>query len=127
MLITYAACFWTAYILFSLVFFLCAGYVYRVNSKRNDDDPGKRDYPFSAVTLTVIWPILLVGMVVYFIVRALLYGIFLVLFTVALFVIRKPFLIIWLMKAVNWTGLKLLKANTFLVRLIFPQPKPVSA
>lgn len=124
MLITYANYFLAAYILFSLIFFLCAGYVYRVDSRRDADDPDKKDYSFSAVTLTFIWPILLLAMIVYFILRALAYGSFLILFTVFLIFVRKPRLIIWLLKVATKIGTLFLKVNTYLIRIFFPATRP---
>ncbi|MCK6538763.1 MAG: hypothetical protein L6Q26_01795 [Anaerolineales bacterium] len=71
-----------------------------------------------------MWFLLVPMMVIYFVLRALAYGLFLVLFTVALVVFRKPFLLVWLMKAATKIGTLLLEANTFLIRLFFPKPKP---
>lgn len=110
------------YILISLIVFVSAGYVYRVNAKRTVDDPQKKDYHLLAVALTPIWPILLALWIILFCLRAAAYGMFLVLFTLALLFIRKPFLLIWLIKAANWIGHKAMKANMLIVRLIWPRP-----
>jgi hypothetical protein len=126
MLTSYAGYFLAAYILLSLVFFLCTGYVYRVNSRRKADDPEKRDYPFSAVTLTITWPVLLIAMAVFFILRALAYGLFLILFTLALVFVRKPVIIIRLIKVATKIGTLFLKINTYLIRTFFQAPKPQS-
>lgn len=99
---------------------MCTGYVYRVNSKRAADDPEKRDYPLSAVTLTILWPFLVLVVAFLFILKALAYGLFLILFTIALVVIRKPFIVKWLIKIATKIGTMFLKANTFLIRAFFP-------
>ncbi len=110
------------YVLLSLILWAMAGYAYRVNAKRAADDPEKREYHPGGVTLApIIWPLLLFVWVLLFVIRALLYGVFLVLFTIALAVIRKPFLLIWLDKIAKKIGGMLLKANSFLVRLLFPR------
>lgn len=113
-----------SYFVLSLIILICTGYVYRVNAKRTTDDPQKRDYPPLAVPMSIGWPVIVLLLFLSFIVRAVLYGIFLVLFTVVLVAFRKPFLLRWLMKIVNWTGNAFLKANTFLIRLVFPKPNP---
>lgn len=120
------ACF-VGYLLISLVIYLCAGYVYRVNARRKADDPEKRDYHPAAVPLSLGWPLLVPLMVILFVLRALAYGVFLILFTVGLVVIRKPFLLVWLMKAATKIGTMLLNANTFLIRRFIPESKPAPA
>lgn len=121
------ACF-VGYLLISLGIYLCAGYVYRVNARRKAEDPEKRDYHPAAVPLSLAsWPLLVPMMIILFVLRALAYGVFLVLFTVTLVVIRKPFLLVWLMKAATKIGTMLLSANTFLIRVFFPKPKPAPA
>lgn len=112
----------TGYFVLSLIILICSGYVYRVNAKRTADDPQKRDYHPLAVALTPFWPILLALWIILFCIRAAAYGVFLVLFTLALLFIRKPFLLIWLMKAANWIGHKAMKANMLIIRLIWPRP-----
>ena len=107
-------------LLITLIFYVCAGYAYRVNARLAADDPKKRDIPLSAVLLgPIIWPVLLLGVVSIFLIKALLYSIFLVLFAIALLVIRKPFLIIWLKRSAAWIGDRLLGANILLMKMIF--------
>lgn len=107
------------YILLCLILWAFAGYAYRINADRSADDPEKRDYHPAAVFLTPItWAPLLFGWLLLFVIRALLYGVFLILFTFALVVIRKPFLLIWLEKIARKIGGMLLKANTYLIRQI---------
>ena len=110
------------YFLISLIILACTGYVYRVNSKRTADDPEKRDYHPASIPMSFAWPLLLLASASLFILRALAYGVFLVLFTIALVVIRKPFLFIWLEKLATKIGTMFLKANTFLIRAFSPQP-----
>src|SRR5574342_72960 len=109
-----------AYILLSLILWAFAGHAYRVNAKRAADDPKKRDFPRNAVSLAPFtWPIFLFCWVLLFVIKALLYGVFLVLFTIALLAIRKPFLVILLERLASYIGNKLLEANAFLLRMAF--------
>jgi hypothetical protein len=103
---------------FTLFLFACAGYAYRVNAKRNPDDPKKKDFhPVAILLAPFTWPFILFGFISIFIIRAILYGVFLVLFIFALVFIRKPFLLIWLDKIARAIGDRLLEANTYLIKL----------
>ena len=113
-----------SYILISLILWGFAGYVYRVNSKRTSGDSLKKDFHPAAVFLTPIWPLLAMLWVVIFILRAAFYMIMLILFTIGLVIIRKPFILIWLTRVATKVGTKLLQANMLLIRLLFPQQKP---
>jgi len=107
------------FILLSLLIWALAGYSYRVNAKRPADDPKKRDFNPGAIFLAPItWPLLLFGYISLFIIKALAYGVFLILFTVALLVFQKSSLP-WLDNTAAWIGDKLLEANTFLIRIAF--------
>ena len=103
---------------------MCTGFVYRVNANRTADDPVKRVYHPAAIPMCLAWPIFVLIQVLLFTLKALAYGVFLILFTVALVVIRKPFLFTWLNKMATKIGTMFLKANTFLIRAFFPQTKP---
>ena len=107
------------FILLSLIIWALARYSYRVNAKRPADDPGKRDFNPAAIYLAPItWPLFLFGYISLFIVKALAYGVFLILFTVALLVFQQSS-IPWLDSTASWLGDKLLEANTFLIRMAF--------
>lgn len=107
-------------LLITLIFYVCAGYAYRVNARRAADDPNKKEFPFAAVLLAPIaWPVLLFGVVFIFLIKALFYSIFLVMFAIALLVIRRPLLIIWLKKSATWIGERLLGANILLMKMAF--------
>ena len=108
------------FILLSLIIWALAGYSYRVNAKRPADDPGKRDFNPAAIYLAPItWPFFLFAFILIFVLRVLVYGLFLILFTIALVAIRKPFLFIWLESIATYIGNKLLEANRFLIRIVF--------
>jgi hypothetical protein len=107
------------FILLSLIVCALAGYSYRVNAKRPDEDPKKRNFHPTAIFLAPItWPLLLFGYISLFIIKALAYGVFLILFTIALLVFQKSS-IPWLENTAAWIGEKLLEANTFLMRMAF--------
>jgi hypothetical protein len=108
------------YLLFTLILYVCVGYAYYLNEQRATDDPKKRDIPLTVVLLAPItWPLLLIGLISLLIIKVLIYSVFLVLFTIALLVIRKPFFLEWLKKAAAWIGDKLLEANLLLIKLAF--------
>lgn len=112
-------------ILLSLILWAFAGHAYRVNAKRPADDPDKKDFHPAAVHLVPFtWPFLLILLVFTFVLRAVLYGIFLILFTIALVVFRKPFLFTWLDKIATKIGSRLLEINTLLARALFPNWRP---
>lgn len=110
-------------LLLSLVFFGFAGYAYRVNARRQPDDPLKRDFhPLAIFLAPITWPLFLLTFISLLLVRAVLYGVFLILFTIALLAFRKPFLLIWLDKIATRVGNKLLTANTLLIQIVFGKP-----
>ena len=119
----------TGYFIFCFILWGFAGYAYRANAKRPADDPNRKDFHPAAVFLApVTWPLFIVGFISLFILKAILYGIFLVTLAIALVVIRKPFIFIWLDKLATRVGNILLKANTMLIKLFLnpwlqnPQP-----
>ncbi|NWG07568.1 MAG: hypothetical protein HXY35_12875 [Chloroflexi bacterium] len=118
MLSAYTDEFCKGYILLCLILWAFAGYAYRVNTQRPEDDPKKKDFHPAAVFLAPFtWPLFLFGMISLFILKAIFYGIFLLLLTVALVAIRKPFIFIWLDKIATMVGDKLLEANTMLIKV----------
>jgi len=111
--------FCTGMLLLLLIIMACAGYAYRVNSKRADDDPKKRNYhPIAIIFAPVTFPLFLIFSISIFILRVLTYGIFLILLIVALLLIRNPFLLVWLRKTATTVGDILLGANTLLFKLL---------
>lgn len=98
----------------------CAGYAFRVNARLPQDDPKKRDFHFGAIFLAPItWLLFLLASITIFILRVIFYILFLMLFTIAVLAVRKPFLFIWLDKITTKVGNKLLEANTFLIKAVF--------
>jgi Na+/H+ antiporter NhaC len=111
---------WLGLILLSLIIWAIAGYAYRANAKRAAEGPDKKDFRLVAVYLAPLtWLPLILLSILFFVVRALLYAIFLILFMFTLMVFRKPFLLFCLDKTARKVGDKLLKANTFLIRMAF--------
>ena len=120
MLLNYSNQLCLGFLLLTLILYICAGYAYRVNTLRAADDPRKRDIPLVAVLLgPITWPVLLFGVISLFLIKVLFYSVFLILFAIALLVIRKPFLINWLKKTAEWIGDGLLGANTLLLKMVF--------
>jgi hypothetical protein len=112
------------YVLLSIILWGFARHAHRVNAKRAAGDPERKEFHPAAVHFApFIWFPLLIVYVFVFVIRGLLYGIFLVIFTVALVVIRKPFILIWLDRIARKVGNKLLEADTLLANLLFPQWK----
>jgi hypothetical protein len=94
-------------------------YAYQVNAKRTPDDPEKKEYSLLAILLIpIVWPFLMVLYILFLILSSILFGAFLILFTFALLLFRKPFLIKWILKQAESIGNDLLKINTALLRAI---------
>jgi len=108
-------------LIISLLVIVCAMYAYSINSQRPDDDPKKKDFHPAAIFLaSFTWPFFLLAFTlllllrfILFILKAIAYGIFLILFTLALVGARKPFIF----KIMNYIGDALLEANTLLIKL----------
>lgn len=105
-------------LVFFLFVWLIAGYTYVVNKNRSADDPKKNVYHPSAILLAPFtFPFFAMAALVVFSIRALLFALFLVLFTILLVAIRKPFIFKLWDKFATWIGDPLLKANTALIRM----------
>jgi ABC-type sugar transport system permease subunit len=107
-------------LLISVLVAACAAQAYAVNSQRAEDDPEKKDFRLGAFILTIFtWPILVPAIISLFLLRALLHGLFLVVFTVFLIFVppalREP---TWLESKITKIGNKLLEANTYLINLM---------
>lgn len=95
-------------------------YTYIVNLHREADDPLKREYHLAAIVLIPLTIFLLIPFgILYFILRAIFFAGFLIIFTLLLLGIRKPFLLVWWDKIATKVGDLLLRANTRLFRLAF--------
>ena len=103
----------------SVLFALCAGYAYSVNSQRSEDDSEKKNYLLGAIVFTFFtWPFFLVAFISLFLIRALAYGFFFILFTVFLIMIpRESPEPTWLEKTAARIGERLLAVNTLLIKL----------
>jgi hypothetical protein len=100
-----------------LFLLICTSYAYYANSKRLDGDPQKRDYHPLAIILAIITsPFVLVLSISFYFLRVITYGVFLLLFILALIFFRKPFILVWLRKVANSIGSILLEANMIVVR-----------
>lgn len=109
-----------SYFILSLIIWACTGYVYRVNAKLPVDDPTKKNFRPAAVILApVLFPLVFGGMISIFIMKAILYGLFLIAFTIVLIAFRKPFIITWLKKTATKAGNILLEINTTLLKIIY--------
>ena len=112
--------YFVVYLLISLFLYVCMGHSYYLNSQRAAEDPKKLDIDIGVAVLTPIaWPLLLIGAISVLVLKVLVYGIFLVLFTIALLIFRKPFFLDWLKKTAAWIGDQLLKANHVLLKIAF--------
>lgn len=100
-----------------------ASYAYFINSRRPAGDEKKEQFIFIAIFLLPITFIpLLIGvvlLVLLFILRALLYGVFLIIYIAALVGLRKWFFLVWLHKAALYIGDRIMAANTFIIRVFF--------
>ena len=102
----------------ALVAVTCAASAYIANARRPDEDSQKRTYhPVAILLAPVTLPLLVVLSISLFILRVIFYGIFLIMFAVALLIVRKPFLFTWLRKMSISIGAKLLETNLLLIKL----------
>ena len=112
-------------LLIPVIILACVAYTYRANLRRNSDDPKKRDYhPFAVWLAPITLPLFLSSGILLFVLRALLYGLFVMIFVVLLVAVRKPILFELWHKFATAIGDPLLKANTRLIRMAF---EPLSA
>lgn len=120
-----------SYFIFTIILAIFAAYAYYVNTNRRDDDPEKKDYHTSGIfVLPFFWPLLLIIWIPFSLIKisltlllvlfkALFFGLLLVLFTLAIVFIRKPFWLIWLEKIALKIGTKLLDADAALRSFAF--------
>lgn len=107
-------------LLISVFVAACAAQAYAVNSQRSEDDPEKKDFRLGALILALFtWPILVPAIIFLFLLRALLYGVFLIVFSIFLiFMPRDLPEPTWLESKITKIGNKLLEANTYLLDLM---------
>ena len=105
----------------NLIITLCAFLAYHVNSKRPDDDPKKRDYhPLAVLFAPITWPLVAILGISFYILKVATYGVFLVLYILALIFVRKPFILERLKKTTLKIGDLLMEANSAVVRIFLP-------
>jgi hypothetical protein len=102
------------------IFLLAIGFTaYQANARRPAKDPKKRDYhPMAILLVPFLFPFYYLGLISLFIAGAILYGAFLLVFTILLLTIRKPFLLIWWYKLSTKVGEPLLMIGTYLIMLL---------
>lgn len=106
---------------FLLLFF--AGYAYFVNSLRQPDDPTRQDFePAALVLAPLTWPFFLLYLIVSTIIKAILFGFFLVAFIFAAIFSWMLIHLTWIHKGIMKIGTEILKANTSLIRLFKQEP-----
>lgn len=107
-------------LLISVFVTACAAQAYAVNAQRSKDDPDKKDFRLGALIFAIFtWPILVPAVFSLFLLRALLYGVFLVVFSVLLIFVPRDLPEPTLLELkVTKIGEKLLEANTYLINLM---------
>ncbi|MFN8403653.1 MAG: hypothetical protein U0V48_08850 [Anaerolineales bacterium] len=109
-----------SYFVLAIILSLFSAYAYYVNSKRPTDDPLKKKYYVSGIfTMPFIWPLLLVGWIMFFVLKATHFGFFLLIFTLSVVFIRKPFWLPWLEKIALKIGGMSMNAYSGLMQLTF--------
>jgi hypothetical protein len=109
-----------------IILILSALYAYQVNDRRAPDDPKKRYYsPYAPWLTPISLPLFVLVNLFLFILSSLAFGIFLVLFPLALLLFRKPFLIKWIRKQALKIGNLALIINTELLRAAGFHPTPI--
>jgi|SRR5215210_2406771 len=107
-------------LIISLLITVCAVYSYSVNAQRSQEDPEKRNYRPGLVLLAFFtWPILIPALISIFLVRVLLYAVFMVVFTLFLIILpRDTSEPTWIESKMTKLGDVLLEANLFLIRVL---------
>lgn len=103
------------------------GYAYYVNARLSADNPQQQNYHPLAFALFPIWPLGFLVLIILFVLRAVLYGLFLVAFTLLLIFVRQPFLLRLLLRAAKYVGNRMLRLNTWLIRQLLPSLQPGAA
>ena len=119
----------TGSLIFLMLIWLITGYTFVVNRRRLTTDPKKQDYdPLAILIAPFTAPFFFMGALVVFVVRALLFTVFIIFFTIILVAVREPFIFRLWDKFAIWIGDPLLKLNTALIRMAFrpwnPTPRP---
>jgi len=108
-------------LLLSVFVTACAAQAYSVNAARSQDDPEKKEFRLGGLIFVFFtWPILLPAVVSLFLIRALLYGIFILIFSAFLILMpRVSSEPAWLERKILKIGNALLEVNTVLIKLLF--------
>jgi len=118
-------CLLISFFLVEAYFFFSAFYTYKVNAKLAPDDPEKKDYhPLTPWLAPIIVPLLFLVNIPVFILYGIVFGIFLMLFTLSLLLFRKPFLFKWIRKHALKVGRRILRINTEVLKLFGFSPIP---
>ena len=107
-------------LIISLFITVCVVYAYSANTQRPQENPEKRNYHPGLVFLAFFtWPILIPALISLFLVRVLLYAIFMIVFTLFLIVLpREAPQPTWVESKMTKLGDALLEANLFLIRVL---------
>jgi hypothetical protein len=108
----------TGCIVISLILSLFAGYTYLLNQTYAHDDPEREAFKPGAIFLAPFtWPFFLVAGLMLTFIKAILFGLLLVFFTLAAMLFRKPFFWPKVEPIITRIGRALLRANTRLLSL----------
>jgi len=106
-------------LLISMLVGICVVYAYSIDSQRSENDSEKKNYPPVAIFFAFLtWQIFLIAFISLFVLRAVFYALFLILFIASLFIVPPQYSEpTWLERVAARIGAKLLDANTLLIRL----------
>ncbi len=111
--------------LFILILFYCAFSAYRVNAKRQPDDPDKKDYPRLSLWLIPATPFIWLGRLIILAPWSIVFGIFLVIFPFMLIIFRPLPETDPIRRAILKVGNGALKLNTRLLLALGLHAKPI--
>jgi hypothetical protein len=111
--------------LFILFLFYCAFSVYRVNAKRQPDDPDKKDYPPPSLWLTPVTPFIWVVRLIILTPWSIVFGIFLIAFPFILIIFRPLPENDPIQRTIRKIGNGVLKLNTKLLLALGLHAKPI--
>lgn len=111
-----------------MVIWAMSAFTYFYHKRLHDGHEEKKIYhPYAWVAVPFTLPLWAVAAILSAILYAVFFGLLLIVFSLALVAIRKPFLFKWLKETALSVGGFFLKINTQLLNWVWPMPAPTAA
>jgi len=105
-----------SYLVLTPILAVCVWYSYRVDKILASNTNKRQKYSAFPIVYIPFWPLFLLAWAIVFMLKSMAYGVFIILFAVALTIIRKPFILIWLKKMALKVGDAYLTATSFIFK-----------